>query len=234
MPITYDKKDVAAYNALMDKTEELYQTLTAAGLRGLVDKRTLKKPGYKFAEWELKGVCLRIELGPKDMENQQVKLVPRDKTGREGVNCGWNDLAGKVGEELTNLGKRLYDVAEKNMLDNIQIVRTWKEFLAAIGKGYMALAPSVDTPKVEDSICDATREYFDSPDHDETQELSGKAKALCKPLCRANGVSGAQEGTPDRCLNTHPMFENLEALANCKCIKTGEQATAWVLWGRSY
>lgn len=161
-----------------------------------------------------------------------MKVVARDKTGKQGIFVPWDGLAQTMGNELDGLQTRLYANAEKNMMDNIKVVRTWKDFLVAIGKGYIALAPSVDKDDVEDKIVEDTREYFDDPDLDVTQELSGKAKTLCKPLCKANGAS--QEQVPERCLNSTPLFENLESLDQCKCFKTGEPATAWILWGRSY
>ena len=70
--------------AVLPKAREVRQTLRAAGVRVHLDDRDTQQPGFKYADWEMRGVPLRLELGPKDIEKDQCVLVRRD-TAREGV-----------------------------------------------------------------------------------------------------------------------------------------------------
>jgi prolyl-tRNA synthetase len=80
--------------------------LEAAGLRVTLDERD-ERPGWKFSEWELRGVPLRLEIGPKDIEKSQVVLARRDT--REKTNVAMDDLAGRARE--------LLDAIQQNLLD---------------------------------------------------------------------------------------------------------------------
>merc|ERR1712187_420397 len=90
--------------------------LRAADLRVSVDT-THKNPGFKYAHWELRDVPLRVELGPKDMKNETVRLCRRD-TG-EKTDVSWTDLVPKVQELLKAIHANLYDRAKRAMDDNI-------------------------------------------------------------------------------------------------------------------
>jgi prolyl-tRNA synthetase len=81
----------------------------------IFDDREQYKPGYKFTEWELQGIPLRIEIGPKDVEKNQVVIVPRDTKDKTFFELG--DLRNKISTELVSMQKRLYDRA-KEMREN--------------------------------------------------------------------------------------------------------------------
>jgi prolyl-tRNA synthetase len=70
--------------AVMETVERVHAELKAAGIRVKVDDRTEVTPGFKFNDWEMRGVPLRIEIGPKDVEKGSVALARRDRPGREG------------------------------------------------------------------------------------------------------------------------------------------------------
>ncbi|MGA9118555.1 MAG: proline--tRNA ligase [Bacteroidota bacterium] len=78
----YKKPDEAA--AVMETVRRVHGDLKAAGIRVKLDDRTELTPGFKFNDWEMRGVPLRIEIGPKDVEKNAVALARRDKPGREG------------------------------------------------------------------------------------------------------------------------------------------------------
>ena len=63
---------------VLPKAREMQQALTARGIRVMLDDRDAYTPGWKFAEWELRGVPVRLEIGPKDIEKSQVVLARRD------------------------------------------------------------------------------------------------------------------------------------------------------------
>ena len=75
VPITY-KEDTE--NTIVSKVRELGDILKAAGVRVFVDDRENYNPGWKYNHWEIKGVPIRIELGKKDMEKGEVRIVRRD------------------------------------------------------------------------------------------------------------------------------------------------------------
>jgi prolyl-tRNA synthetase len=70
---------------VLPKAQAIQQQLTAAGIRVMLDDRDAYTPGWKFAEWELRGVPVRIEIGPKDIEKSQVFVARRDTREKSGV-----------------------------------------------------------------------------------------------------------------------------------------------------
>jgi prolyl-tRNA synthetase len=83
-----------------------------AGIRVKVDDRTEVNPGFKFNDWEMRGVPLRIEIGPKDVEKGSVALARRDKPGREGKSfVPQAGIAGQVTVLLAEIQQALYDRA---------------------------------------------------------------------------------------------------------------------------
>src|SRR5262245_3254385 len=86
--------------AVLPKAQEIQQQLQAAGIRVTLDERE-ERPGWKFAEWEMRGVPLRLEIGPKDIEKSQVLLARRDTREKDGV--AMNGLAGHGKGMLTRI-----------------------------------------------------------------------------------------------------------------------------------
>jgi prolyl-tRNA synthetase len=69
---------------VMEAADRIFAELKAAGIRLKVDDRDTVSPGFKFNDWEMRGVPLRLEIGPRDLEKESVALARRDKPGREG------------------------------------------------------------------------------------------------------------------------------------------------------
>ena len=110
LPIAQHKPGV------LEKAQELVDRLTKLGLRVKGDF-TDNSPGWKFANWEMKGVPLRIEIGPKDIENNQCVAVRRDD--REKLFLSLDELDTKVPELLDAVQKSLYEKAKANMEEHI-------------------------------------------------------------------------------------------------------------------
>ena len=106
LPIAQHKPGV------LEKAQELVDRLAKLGLRVKGDF-TDNSPGWKFANWEMKGVPLRIEIGPKDIENNQCVAVRRDD--REKLFLSLDELEAKVPELLDAVQKSLYEKAKANM-----------------------------------------------------------------------------------------------------------------------
>jgi len=102
------------------------ETLRGAGLRVHLDDRDAYTSGWKFAEWELRGVPLRVEIGPKDIEKLQVILVRRDTRQKEPVPTA--GLAARVTALLQEIQQVLFDRALKFREDNTMRVSDYEEF----------------------------------------------------------------------------------------------------------
>ena len=127
IPVAQHKPGVlGAAAALRDR-------LNAAGVRAKLDDSD-NSPGWKFAEYEMKGVPLRVEIGPKDMEKEQCVIARRD-TG-EKVSVPLAELETKVAELLDAVHDNMYAMALKNREDNTFDIKTPEEAKAiADGKG---------------------------------------------------------------------------------------------------
>ncbi|MBU0767348.1 proline--tRNA ligase [Patescibacteria group bacterium] len=127
------------------------------GIRVKLDDRSEKSPGFKFNEWEVKGVPLRIELGPKDLEKNEVTVVRRD-TG-EKVSMKMADCSSKsVNAILDQVQAGLYDQAKKFMEDNTRTVDSVEEMVKILEKdGGFVWAPWDGDIKSADQIQKKTK-----------------------------------------------------------------------------
>lgn len=99
---------------LNDKATELQDELKAAGIRVEVDRREIHNPGWKYADWEMRGVPLRLELGPKDLKAGRVTMVPRlsnidkDKTNKTNLDTDKTEVDWKKLVTTVRVHKRAY------------------------------------------------------------------------------------------------------------------------------
>ena len=124
IPIIFDK----TADKVNKKAKEIEKELKA--LDPILDDRDDYTPGWKYNEWELKGVPLRLELGPKDYEKKHVVIVRRDNGKKEFIK--WTDLKKKIPELLEKMQKDLYEKAKKQLDDAIVDVKDFKHFIKAI------------------------------------------------------------------------------------------------------
>src|SRR5207249_8744684 len=96
---------------VLPRAQEIRDTLTARGVRVMLDDRDSQTPGWKFNEWELRGVPLRLEIGPKDIEKSQAVLARRDTRVKAFVPM--DGLAGSVEERLKSIQQALFERALK-------------------------------------------------------------------------------------------------------------------------
>ncbi|MFO7609948.1 MAG: His/Gly/Thr/Pro-type tRNA ligase C-terminal domain-containing protein, partial [Candidatus Krumholzibacteriia bacterium] len=92
-----------------------------------VDKRDNMRPGWKYAEWEAKGVPLRLELGPRDLAGQQVMMAARHDRRKQAA--GFAVLAEAVGAELERIQQDLFDRALQRREENTHLVEAWDDFV---------------------------------------------------------------------------------------------------------
>src|SRR6185295_2837964 len=110
---------------VLPKAQEIQRELQAAGIRVTLDERD-ERPGWKFAEWEMRGVPLRLEIGPKDIEKASVILARRDT--REKLPTPMDGLAGRIAGLLDQIQKELLDRALKFREEHTQRVSGYDEF----------------------------------------------------------------------------------------------------------
>ena len=111
---------------ILPKARELASLLKDAGVRVHLDDRDNHKPGFKYADWELRGVPLRLELGPKDVEKDQCVLVRRDN--REKAFVPLAGLAGEVGELLEQIQSNLFERAKQRLAEQTTEVSSYDDF----------------------------------------------------------------------------------------------------------
>ena len=119
-----------------------------------LDDRDQYKPGWKYNEWELKGVPLRIEIGPKDIANKQVVLVRRDTSKKEFIKTA--QLEKSVKETLEGIQKSLYENAKKFLDLHLAEASTWNEFLKKIKDKNLVKAPFCGNKDCEEKIKEET------------------------------------------------------------------------------
>jgi prolyl-tRNA synthetase len=115
---------------VLPKARELRDQLEAAGVRVMLDDRDAYTPGWKFAEWELRGVPLRLEIGPKDIEKGTVFSARRDT--REKAPLPMEGLAASVQALLDTIQTNLYERALKFREEHTVWLETYDEFKQAM------------------------------------------------------------------------------------------------------
>ena len=140
---------------VLEATEKVKATL--AGVRVKVDDREEYSPGWKFNEWEMRGVPLRIEIGPRDVAQDQVVLARRDVAGREGKSVApMAELAQRVPQMLAIIQTDMLDRARQYQKANTFQPTTYEELKTAVVNGF-ALAYWCGDAECEDKVKDETK-----------------------------------------------------------------------------
>jgi prolyl-tRNA synthetase len=111
---------------VMEKADAYFAALKAAGVRVKLDARDNQSPGFKFAEYELKGVPVRIAIGPRDVTNGTVEVARRDTKEKQVM--AETDLVHKIEHLLEQIQTNLYQKALDYRTEHITAVNTWDEF----------------------------------------------------------------------------------------------------------
>jgi prolyl-tRNA synthetase len=150
-------KNDAERAATLEAAARVRAELIAAGIRTKTDEREGSSPGFKFNDWEMRGVPLRIEIGPKDVANNSLVLARRDKPGREGKSpTPQSSVAEAVKEALAAVQKSLYDRALAFREAHTREPRNFEEFKEAVEAGF-ARAFWCGQSACEEKIKEATK-----------------------------------------------------------------------------
>jgi prolyl-tRNA synthetase len=158
------------FQMISEKAQQIMTQLRTKGISVKFDDRDTYKPGWKFAEYELKGVPLRIAMGPRDIENGTVELARRDTLTKEIINQ--EGIAEKIEGLLREIQQNLFTKAETYRNEHITEVNSFDEFKDVIeNKGGFVSAHWDGTAETEEKIKDLTKATIRCIPNDVKQEI---------------------------------------------------------------
>ena len=153
VPIYRKAEQLAEISEVVIKIKD---KLEAKGISVKYDDRDTYKPGWKFSEYEFKGVPVRLAIGPRDLENNTIEVARRDTLEKEVLQQ--EDIENKIANLLEQIQKNLYQKALSFREDNTYYVNTWDEFKDVIeNKGGFVYAHWDGTPETEEKIKEETK-----------------------------------------------------------------------------
>ncbi|MAX79683.1 MAG: proline--tRNA ligase [Crocinitomicaceae bacterium] len=162
-------KNEEQFNAISEKAKAIQEQLEDRGISVKFDDRDTHKPGWKFAEYEFKGVPVRIAIGPRDLENNNVEVARRDTLEKSLQSMDGIDAY--VAQLLKDIQKNLLDKAKARMEEKTTPVNSWEEFQEVIDN----------------------KTGFVSAHWDGTAETEQKIKELTKATIRCIPLNNPQE-----------------------------------------
>ncbi len=140
---------------VIEKMTSIQEGLTKIGITSKIDNRDNLRSGFKFAEWELKGVPVRIAIGPRDLENGTVELARRDTLTKSSIpREGIEDYIQKLLEEIQ---ENIYNKAFEFRKNNTYEVNEWETFKLKIEEGGFLMCHWDGTPETEEKIKNETK-----------------------------------------------------------------------------
>jgi prolyl-tRNA synthetase len=163
--------------AIDEKVSVILSELKAKGISVKYDDNDNSRPGWKFAEYELKGVPVRIAFGARDLENNVAEVARRDTKEKQSISL--DGLSDSIEKLLNDIQDNLYERALNFRTNNMHRVDTWEEFEAALDKGGFVSAHWDGSPETEELIKDKTKATIrciplDNPQEDGMCILSGR------------------------------------------------------------
>jgi len=213
IPLHFKDKDTS----IVDQSAlALKAKLENVGIRVHLDNRTHLNPGNKYNYWDLKGVPLKLEVGPKDVENHSCVVSRRDTYEKETIPV--QNLEQRIPELLEAIQSNLLARATKKREEHVIKITKWEEFVPALDGKNLVLAPWSATKESEKDLKERSSaeskaraaQGHNQEDEEKGFQLTGAAKCLCIP------------------------FDQPELPEGTKCFLTGDPATCWALFGRSY
>uniref|UniRef100_A0A182P6L4 Bifunctional glutamate/proline--tRNA ligase n=1 Tax=Anopheles epiroticus TaxID=199890 RepID=A0A182P6L4_9DIPT len=194
---------------LYDSCRELERTIVSAGIRCEGDYRDNYSPGWKYNHWELKGVPVRIELGFKDLQNDQFVAVRRDNGAKQTIKR--DRAAVELPQLLETIHASMYKRAEGDLRAHTKVTKQWAEFLQFLETKNIIMSPFCGEIACEDRIkAESARDDAEA----EAGAPAMGAKSLCIPFEQPAKIDPAV----DKCV--HPAC--------------GRAAKFYTLFGRSY
>ncbi|KAF3907662.1 hypothetical protein AA313_de0206368 [Arthrobotrys entomopaga] len=178
---TSDSNREVLYRDIID----IAAKLTDAGIRVKADLRDSYSPGYKFNDWELKGVPLRLEYGPQDAKKKQVLSARRDTGNKTAISL--DNLVDSVQKLLEIIQSDMYQKAKQSFDANIETITDWNDFVPALNKKKVILMPFCLEEACEDDIKERSKRT-ESDEAEDAKAPSMGAKSLCRPFDQPEGL----------------------------------------------
>jgi len=175
IPIYKNAEQLGSISAVAEKIKK---DLIQSGISVKYDDRDTNKPGWKFADYELKGVPVRIAIGPRDIENNTLEIARRDTLEKETIPA--SKLAGHIKDLLADIQEQIFRKADKFRIENTHYVDTWKDFVDILdNSGGFIMAHWDGSSATEEKIKEETKATIrcipvDSPEEDGKCIYSGK------------------------------------------------------------
>ena len=199
--------------AIYEEIKAMVQSLGRGGIRIQADFREGYSPGWKFSDWELKGVPLRLEYGPRDKAKTSVTACRRD-LHRNRVSIPIEDLKAEVPKLLEATQSNLYTVAKETYCSRMKRITQWEDFVPTLDERNVCIIPHCLGEKCENAIKEMSVRKETASVITDVRAPSMGAKSLCIPFDQYEGIVLGET----RC--TNPKCE--------------ENAQKWVMFGRSY
>jgi prolyl-tRNA synthetase len=151
IPIYYSKED---RGKIVQEAKKIQDVLTDVEIRTQLDDRDQVTPGFKFHDWELKGIPIRIEIGPKDVAKNQVVMARRYNQTKDSISI--DKLSGAIAAELENIQQQMFDAAKKILDEKISAVSQYEQFKAELENGKMLSCSWCGKQECEDKIKEET------------------------------------------------------------------------------
>ena len=152
VPIYKTPEELAA---VLEKFEAVKKELSARGISVKIDARDTVRPGFKFAEWEVKGVPVRLAMGARDLAAGSIEVSRRDTLEKASMPIG--DVVAHIVDLLPQIQQNIYDKAMDFRAANVEKCDSWDEFKEKIQTGKFLLCHWDGTPETEQAIKDATK-----------------------------------------------------------------------------
>lgn len=203
-----------ARKALIQGCRDLEETLCEGGLRAKTDLRDNYSPGWRFNYWELKGVPIRVEIGPRELEGK--KLALNFRYNGEKTSVAWDSVVVQsLQARLDEIHDGMFAKCKKERMEHTVQLTEWAKFTPALNQKNLILAPWCGKMSCEDQVkkdsADESRAMQEEAAEDARAPSMG-AKTLCIPFEQPGPVAGLK----------------------CICKICEEDATTWVLFGRSF
>lgn len=210
IPVGVTSKTTDEVKAQLEQTcKDVESRLKAIDVRVFIDDRDTYSPGWKFSDSELKGVPIRIEIGPKDLSLGQIIAVRRDNSAKHQILL--SDVEKRIPEVMEEMQLGLYKAAKDKFDSHRVIVHDWADFVPTLNLKNVILSPWCGDGDCEDDIKDSSAKKDDGEDEEvDEKSPSMGAKSLCIP------------------------FDQPEMKPDTKCVKCGKPAVNYCMFGRSY
>jgi len=151
IPIYYSKED---NENVLQKACQIKDSLSNNDIRVHLDDREQMTPGFKFNDWEMKGIPIRIEIGPKDIAKNQIVLARRHNQTK--ISLDIDGLTEKTLSELKNIQKEMFDAAKKILDERVVRVSEYQQFKKELENGKMIDCSWCGNQTCEDKIKEET------------------------------------------------------------------------------